>query len=95
MPRTARCGACGITNGLSSLVEFPAPYKETRTSHDFDYGTDVFDIDVSPDGQFLTGAMADVSGRQKLDSISNQIELAQGRSPLFEELYDFEVQFAG
>ena len=33
---------------------------------DFEYGNDIFDIDVSPDGQYLTGAISDVSGKQKL-----------------------------
>ena len=28
--------------------------------------SDLFDLDVSPDGKYLTGAITDLSGRQKL-----------------------------
>jgi hypothetical protein len=86
-------------NGLSTLVEFPAPYKEMKVHHDFDYGTDIFDIDVSPDGQFLTGAVSDISGRQKL--VRFRIEDLRKGSPLpagdaaFETLYDFAYNSPG
>ncbi len=80
-------------NGLSSLVEFPAPYKEVKNSHDFDYGTDLFDIDVSPDGQYLTGAQADVSGRQKL--VRFRIDQLRKGDASFEVLYDFEYNSPG
>jgi len=80
-------------NGLSSLVEFPAPYKETKTSHDFDYGTDLFDIDVSPDGQFLTGAISDVSGQQKLVRF-RIADLRKGEAA-FDTLYDFQYNSPG
>ncbi len=81
-------------NGLSSLVEFPAPYKEVKSRHDFDYGTDIFDIDVSPDGQYLTGAISDVSGRQKLVRFRID-DLRKGGSDAFEMLYDFEYNSPG
>jgi hypothetical protein len=80
-------------NGLSTIVEIPAPYKETKTSHDFDYGTDVFDIDVSPDGQYLTGAITDVSGRQKL--VRFPIDGLRKGEAAFETLYDFDYNSPG
>jgi hypothetical protein len=80
-------------NGVSTLVEFPAPYKETKAGHDFDYGTDVFDIDVSPDGQFLTGAISDVSGQQKL--VRFRIEDLRKGETTFETLYDFQYNSPG
>ena len=42
------------------------PYREAISLVEFPYGTDVFDLDVSPDGEWLTAALADSSGRQKL-----------------------------
>jgi hypothetical protein len=81
-------------NGLSSLVEFPAPYKEMKNAADFDYGTDIFDIDVSPDGQFLTGAISDVSGRQKLVRYRTE-DLRKGGAATFEVLYDFDYNSPG
>ena len=80
-------------NGLSTLVEIPAPYKEFKTRHDFDYGIDIFDIDVSPDGQYLTGAITDLSGRQKL--VRFQIDQLRKGEAAFEVLYDFEYNSPG
>jgi len=80
-------------NGLSSVVEFAAPYKEAKSRHDFDYGTDLFDIDVSPDGQFLTGAISDVSGQQKL--VRFRIEDLRKGEAAFETLYDFQYNSPG
>jgi hypothetical protein len=80
-------------NGLSSLVEIPAPYKDGKIRHEFDYGTDVFDIDASPDGQFLTGAISDVSGRQKL--VRFRIEDLRKGDVSYETLYDFEYNSPG
>jgi hypothetical protein len=80
-------------NGISSLVEIPAPYREFKGRHDFEYGTDVFDIDVSPDGQYLTGSVADLSGKQKLVRFSID-KLRQGDAS-FEVLYDFQYNTPG
>ncbi len=80
-------------NGLSSLVELSPPYNEFKTRREFEYGTDIFDIDVSPDGQYLTGAVTDVNGRQKLV----RFQIAQLREPAaqYEVLYDFEYNSPG
>ena len=80
-------------NGLSSLVEIPAPYKEFKTINEFEYGADIFDIDVSPDGQYLTGAIADLSGRQKL--VRFQIDRLRQKDATFDVLNDFEYNSPG
>ncbi len=80
-------------NGLSSLVEIAAPYKEFKTRRDFEYGTDIFDIDVSPDGQYLTAAVTDVNGRQKLVRFRTA-QLRAGEAP-YETLYDFAYNSPG
>ena len=89
-------------NGLSTLVEFQPPYKEMTVRRDFDYGNDIFDIDVSPDGKYLTGAISDVSGRQKL--VRYRIEdLRKGdlrngdpdKGAAPETLYDFDYNSPG
>jgi hypothetical protein len=80
-------------NGLSSLVVVPAPYKEMRPAHEFEYGSDIFDIDVSPDGRYLTGALADVAGRQKLVRFDTE-KLRRGDAS-YEVLYDFEFNSPG
>jgi hypothetical protein len=80
-------------NGLSTLVEIPSPYSEFKTRHEFDYGIDIFDIDVSPGGEYLTGAITDLSGRQKL--VRFKIDQLRKGAAKFEVLYDFEYNTPG
>jgi hypothetical protein len=80
-------------NGRSFLVEIPEPYKTTQTRREFDYGDDIFDIDISPDGRYLTGAISDVSGRQKL--VRFRIEQLRRGEAVFEVLHDFEYNSPG
>jgi len=80
-------------NGLSSLVELSSPYNEFKTRREFEYGTDIFDIDVSPDGQYLTGAVTDVNGRQKL--VRFRIDQLREPAAQYEVLYDFEYNSPG
>ncbi len=53
-------------NGLSTIVRFEPPYTDWMAVYGFDYFTDIFDMDISPDGAWLTAAVADVSGAQRL-----------------------------
>jgi hypothetical protein len=80
-------------NGLSSIVSVAPPYGQVKGAHDFEYGMDLFDIDVSPDGKYLSGALSDLSGRQKLV----RFEIAKLRSgdAAFEVLHDFEYNTPG
>ncbi|MBM4162717.1 MAG: hypothetical protein FJ217_16685, partial [Ignavibacteria bacterium] len=52
--------------GISTIVRIPHPYREWYRIYSWDYGKDVFDLDVSPDGRLLTAALAELSGRQLL-----------------------------
>ena len=80
-------------NGRSFLVEIPAPYHSTETRREFTYGEDIFDIDISPDGRYLTGAISDVSGRQKL--VRFEIDRLRKGEAQFEVLHDFEYNSPG
>jgi hypothetical protein len=53
-------------NGLSTLVRIPPPYDNYFAVLVLDYGKDLFDIDVSPDGKYITGSLVEISGRQTL-----------------------------
>lgn len=57
-------------NGLSTIIELNAPYTSSTPRHEFPYGIDLFDLDISPDGKLLSGMLADSSGRQKLVTYS-------------------------
>ncbi len=53
-------------NGISTLVRIPPPYSEWQQIKSFDYGTDIYDLDVSPDGKRLVAALTGPSGSQSL-----------------------------
>jgi hypothetical protein len=73
-------------NGLSTLVRIPAPYTEWKQVWTLPYGRDLFDLDVSPDGQTLIGSMSEVSGDTRLVQMATADLLAGKTNPqvLFE-----------
>lgn len=74
-------------NGFSTLVRVPPPHTEWRQVHTLPYGTDLFDLDVSPDGRTLIGSMSAIGGQQKLVRFSIDALLRGEVTP--EALYDF------
>jgi len=74
-------------NGISTLVRIPAPYTEWNQVFSFDYGKDIFDIDISPDGESLVGALTHVDGRQFLVRMKTAALLSG--NPACDTLYDF------
>ncbi len=75
-------------NGLSYLVKIPYPYENWQTIYLMPYGQDLFDIDISPDGKYLSGTKSEISGKQKL--IIVDIKQAEEGTVNFDELYEFE-----
>ncbi len=75
-------------NGISTLVKIPFPYTDWKQLRSFEYGTDFFDIDVSPDGKHVTGALVEVDGRQRLIRLETD-RLLNGEKNQ-EVLFDFE-----
>lgn len=76
-------------NGISSLVKIPPPYDEWNLIHSMPYGNDIFDIDISPDGKWMSAALADVSGNQRL-VMMRMDSLIEGKfNP--KEIFDFQV----
>lgn len=75
-------------NGLSSLVRIRPPYTKVEPVFTFPYGTDLFDIDISPNGKDLAGAVANISSEQKL--VRFNIENLLKGDGTFETLHDFE-----
>lgn len=80
-------------NGLSSVVRLAEPFDKPEILWTLEYGNDLFDIDISPDGRHLTGGMTDLSGRQKLVRFE-LAKLAQ-KDPAFKVLHDFEYNTPG
>ncbi|HLF55618.1 MAG TPA: hypothetical protein VI942_02110 [Thermoanaerobaculia bacterium] len=75
-------------NGISTLVRIPPPYDEWHQVHSFDYGTDAYSLDVSPDGSRLAAALTQVDGSQELALFDTAKLLAGDAS--YEVLGEFE-----
>lgn len=75
-------------DGISTLIKIDPPYTDWTAIYAFPYGKDIYDIDISPDGSILTGAVTNESGWHKL--IKMRIEkLLQGDGS-YDVLFDFE-----
>ena len=75
-------------NGLSRIVRIEPPYTEWKQVLALDYGKDIFDIDISPDGEFLSGSLLEINGRQTL--VRMRVDsLLQGDAS-YELLIEFE-----
>ncbi len=75
-------------NGYSTLVRFPSTYDGWNEILRLPYGKDLFDIDISPDGIYLTGSLMEISGKQVLIRMSIE-KLLKGDSA-YEVIYGFE-----
>jgi len=73
--------------GLSTLVRIPAPYNDWDQVMTLPYGSDMYDLDISPDGETLSAASVSIDGFQKLVTYSTDGLLAGDQS--FDVLFDF------
>jgi hypothetical protein len=81
------------TNGISTIIKLNPPYTDWRAIYAFSYGTDIYDLDVSPDGRYLTGALTHISGQQELVRFRiSDLERERGN---YEQIFDFEVSSPG
>ncbi len=53
-------------SGYVSLVRIPYPYKEWDLVHTFPYGTIIYDMDISSDGELLSGSFGEIDGQQSI-----------------------------
>jgi hypothetical protein len=75
-------------NGISSLVRIPKPYTGWTTVMRLEYGRDLFDLDISPDGKTLIGSMIEVTGEQTL--VSLDVDKLLAGDSTFTRLHTFE-----
>jgi len=75
-------------NGISTIIRLESPYKEWKAIHAFPYGTDMYDLDISPDGKILTGAITHISGHQELARFD--IEKLQNGDASYTQIFDFD-----
>ncbi len=77
-------------NGLSRLVRLEPPYDSWERLEgvlELPFGRDLFDIDISPDGEYLTGSLIEISGRQRL--VRMPIAALRSGDSGYEVLYEF------
>lgn len=53
-------------NGFVTLVRIPAPYTSFNQVKTFRYGELVFDLDISPDGELVSGSYGGIDGKQSV-----------------------------
>ncbi len=75
-------------NGYSSLVRIPPPYANVYEIQQLEYGKDIYDLDISPDGTTMIASYIQINGRQQLVTI-DLTKLLQG-APNVAVLYEFE-----
>lgn len=75
-------------NGQSTLVRIPFPYSEWNQIYTFNYGEDLYNIDLSKDGKSLSGAVAEINGQQLLIKMNVDSLLSDKHS--FDTLFNFE-----
>ncbi len=51
-------------NGLVTLVRLPAPYTSWEKVVTWPYGTEMYDLDVSPDGTRIVASFGEIDGKQ-------------------------------
>ncbi|MGZ7041036.1 MAG: hypothetical protein ACXVH7_04505, partial [Thermoanaerobaculia bacterium] len=75
-------------NGLSTVVRIAMPYNEWQNVLRIDYGRDIYDLDISPDGKSMSASMIDVTGRVQLVKLDIAKMLAGDST--FEKLHEFD-----
>jgi len=69
-------------NGIATIVRIAAPYAEWKQVHSFPYGDVLYDMDVSPDGRYVSASFGDVGGNQTLRVMSVERLLAGDPTPV-------------
>jgi hypothetical protein len=75
-------------NGLCSLVRVRPPYTEWERLVSWPYGTVVYDLDLSPDGDRLSASFGSIGGTQEVQVLSTAA-LLTGELPDPEARFDF------
>jgi hypothetical protein len=79
-------------DGRSILVRVPYPYNSSEEMYRLPFGRDLYDIDVSPDGRFITGGLAERDGSQSL--VFFRVEELENQTAEPVEVFDFADSLA-
>ena len=79
--------------GLSSIARMEAPYHDGKVLHTFPFATELSEIEISPDGEYLTGLLVDETAKQRL--VRFRTAALRQQDAANEVLYDFEYNTPG
>ena len=79
--------------GLTSIARMEEPYRNGKVLHTFPFATDLSEIEISPDGEYLTGLLLDETAKQRLVRFRTAALLQ--KEPVYEVLYDFGYDTPG
>ena len=68
-----------LDNGHSTLVKIPEPYQRIEPFFEVPFGQALFDLDISPDGRYLSASLSHIGGEQELILFDIR-ELEQGQT---------------
>ncbi len=77
-----------VMSGRTTLIRITPPYTTWQDLYTLPFGQDFSDLDISPDGQTISGTLSNVQGKQKI-VIMNIADLLAGKTE-FSNLYEFE-----
>ena len=69
-------------NGYAALVRIPKPYDDWELVQSFPYGTVVYDLDISPAGNLLSGSFGDIEGQHSLQVHTIENLLSEQQEPI-------------
>jgi len=87
-------------NGISTLVKIPKinpdkptdQYSTWEQKYTLPYGSDMFDMDISPDGLSLSAALTDINGNQFLNIYEiDSFKSFDKETIKFKEVFNFDV----
>ncbi len=74
-------------NGLTTVVRIPPPYTQWNQVYSWPYGRDMFGLDISTDGRFLSAGLSEIDGTVKLVRVPTEALIRKDTS--YTVLYDF------
>ncbi|MEI6577315.1 MAG: hypothetical protein WCO63_14150 [Bacteroidota bacterium] len=74
-------------SGRVNVIRLLPPYKQSSNVYSLPFGLNLYNLDVSPDGELLSATLSDVNGKQKIVFLKLN-ELLLGK-PSYTEIYEF------
>ncbi len=74
-------------NGICTLVRIPHPYTDWNAVHSWPYGEVAYDLDISPDGRYISISLGEIDGTQTVRIMRTASLLEKDATPV--KQFDF------